>query len=182
MTTKEMLNLIKMTKSKNHEKVNPYLHYSVQDFDTYNCLKISKIFYLSLLFILRGYVVWILSVTNMRDKVAIIQWIYPDTHLFFISLLSGTLGLYVVLILSLRRPNAENWVINSWRNCRIILIGALLFDLAISYFGYFYWQLLSQSWLISQTVVVVMLIFLCIKSKKVALNLNDFPEEFSKKK
>ena len=78
-----------------------------------------------------------MSVTNMRDKVELIQWIYPDTHLFFISLLSGTLGLYVLLILSLRRPNAGAWVVFSWRYCRIILISALLFDLAVSYFGFF---------------------------------------------
>ena len=142
-----------MTETKRHKKSNPYLYYSVQDFDIYNCLKISKIFYLSLLFILRGYVIWIMSVTNMRDKVAIIQWIYPDTQLFFISLLSGTLGLYVVLVLSLRRPNAANWVVNSWPYCRIILISALFFDLAVSYLGYFYWQLLSESWLITQTLV-----------------------------
>jgi len=167
-----------MTERQVNKKNNPYLHYSVQDFDRYNCLKISNIFYLSLLFVLRGYVIWIMSVTNMRDKVAIIQWIYPDTHLFFISLLSGTLGLYVLLILSLRRPNAESWVVNSWRYCRIILISALFFDLAVSYFGYFYWQLLSESWLISQTLVVVILTFLCFKSKKVSLNLNDFPEDF----
>jgi hypothetical protein len=170
-----------MTESKLNQKLNPYRHYSVQDFDTYNCLKISKIFYLSLLFVLRGYLVWIMSITNMRDKVAIIQWVYPDTHLFFISLFSGTLGLYVVLILSLRRPNAKSWVINSWRNCRMILIISLFFDLAVSYFGYFYWQLLSESWLISQTLIVLILTFLCLKSKKTALNLNEFPEAFSKK-
>jgi hypothetical protein len=161
-----------------NKKINPYTKYSVQDFDIYNCLKISKILYISLLFILRGYVVWIMSVTNMRDKVEIIQWIYPDTHLFFISLLSGTLGLYVVLILSLRRPNAAQWVINSWRYCRVILICALFFDLTISYIGYFYWQLLSESWVISQTFVVAVLTFLCFKSKKVGLNLADFPKEF----
>jgi hypothetical protein len=56
-----------------------YKKYTVEYFDSYDCLKLSKPFYLVLLFVLRGYIVWLMSVTNMRDKVGIIQWIYPDT-------------------------------------------------------------------------------------------------------
>ena len=161
--------------------MNEYRSYNVQDFDKDNCLKISKIFYITLIFVLRGYLVWLMSVTNMRDRVVIIEWIYPETSLFFISLISGAAGLFVVAILLLRRPNAAIWVKKLWPYCRLLLISALFFDLLINAVAYFYWQYLSLSWLIIQTVIVISLTLLCFKSKKLTLNLKEFPEQLADK-
>jgi hypothetical protein len=158
-----------------------YAHYSVQDFDKFDCLKISKWVYLSLLFILRGYVVWLMSVTNMKDRVGIIQWIYPDTSLFYLSLGSGALGLFIVLVLSLRRPSAKAWVQKCWRRGKVILTFALLFDLVICLIGFFYWHLLSLTWLISQAVIVGGLIIMLNISKTFAINLSEFPEKLPQK-
>lgn len=156
--------------------MNTYNNYSVEDFDSFNCLKISKSIYIVLLFVLRGYIVWLISVTNMRDRVGIIQWIYPETSLFFISLLSGTIGLFVLLLLSFRRPDAAKWVQSSWPYCRILMVVALLFDLLVSFIGYFYWQLLSPTWLVTQFVIVGCLILICFKSKRLNINLKEFPQ------
>ncbi len=158
-----------------------YQHYSVEDFDNFDCLKLSKIFYLVLLFVLRGYIIWLMSVTNMRDRVGIIQWLYPDTSLFYLSLISGAVGLFVVLIISLRRPDAALWVKNSWRYCRAFMIGALLFDFFINLIGFFYWQLLSMSWLISQAVIIFVLIYISFNSKRIKINLAEFPQKLPEK-
>ena len=99
-----------------------YQEYSLEDFDKFDCLKLSKRFYLVLLFVLRGYLVWLMSVTNMKDRVATMQWIYPETNLFFLSLVSGILGLFVVVIISLRRPNSANWVKVIWPYSRSMLV------------------------------------------------------------
>ena len=112
----------------------------------------------------------------MRDRVAIIQTIYPDTSLFFLSLVSGSLGLIVVVLLSLRRPDAANWVKKLWPYCRHFLVLALIFDLVVSLIAYVYWQLLSINWLVIQTSVVTSLIVLCFKSKSLSINLREFPE------
>ena len=165
--------------SKIHRK--KYQHYSVEDFDSYDCLKLSKRFYLVLLFILRGYIVWLMSVTNMRDRVSIISWIYPETSLFYLSLVSGAIGLFVVLIISLRRPDAANWVQVSWKKCRIILITALIFDLLTHAIGYFYWQLLSLEWLIMQVIISLLLMFLCYNSERFKINLEEFPQKIPEK-
>jgi len=157
-----------------------YRQYSVEDFDSYDCLKLSKRFYLVLLFVLRGYIVWLMSVTNMRDRVSIISWIYPETSLFYLSLISGAIGLFVVLIISLRRPEAANWVQNSWRHCRKILITALLFDLLTHAVGYFYWQLLSLEWLIMQVALSTSLALLCYNSERFRINLEEFPQKLPK--
>ena len=157
------------------QKKNDYKNYSVEDFDKYNCVKISMSIYLVLIFVLRGYLVWIMSVTNMRDRLAIIEFIYPETSLFFLSLFSGALGLVIVVLLSLRRPNAALWVQKLWPYCRRIMVTALVFDLVISIIAYSYWQLLSMTWLLIQVSIVTSLIFLCFKSQSLSLNLREFP-------
>lgn len=162
-------------------KQNKYQQYSVEDFDNFDCLKLSKRFYFVLLFILRGYIVWLMSVTNMRDRVSTISWIYPETSLFYLSLVSGAIGLFVVLIISLRRPEAANWVQTSWLHSRKILITALLFDLLTHAIGYFFWQLLSVEWLIMQTVISIGLVFLCYNSERLKINLAEFPQKLPEK-
>lgn len=155
---------------------NRYQEYSINDFDKFDCLKLSKRFYLVLLFVLRGYLVWLISVTNMKDRVATMQWIYPETSLFFLSLISGGIGLFVVLIISLRRPDAPLWVIKVWPHCRTLMVVALLFDLIINSLGFFYWQLTSITWLIGQAIIVVALIAYCYSSKRMHINLIEFPQ------
>lgn len=158
-------------------KPNDYKNYSVNDFDKYNCLKISVSVYLVLLFVLRGYIIWIMSVTNMRDRVSIIQFIYPDTSMFFLSLISGALGLVVVVLISFRRPNASAWVKLLWPYCRHLLIIALVFDLVINIVAYTYWQLMTMQWLIIQASIVVVLTLIAVRSKALTINLREFPEE-----
>ncbi len=165
--------------SKTHQK--KYQHYSVEDFDNYDCLKLSKRLYIVLIFILRGYLVWLMSVTNMRDRISIISWIYPETSLFYLSLVSGGIGLFVVLIISLRRPEAANWVQKSWKNCRTILMTALLFDLLTHVIGYLYWQLFSLEWIIIQSIISILLMYLCYTSERFKINLEEFPQKMPEK-
>ena len=85
--------------AKNYAKFLP------KHFDSFDCLKLAPGIYAILLLVLRAYIIWIMSVTNMRDNVGFIQWVYPQTALFYLNLASGVIGLFVVLILSLRRPS-----------------------------------------------------------------------------
>lgn len=158
-----------------------YQEYSIEDFDKFDCLKLSKRFYLVLLFVLRGYLVWLMSVTNMKDRVATMQWIYPETNLFFLSLASGVIGLFVVVIISLRRPNSANWVKVIWPYCRTMLVMALIFDFSINLIGFFYWQLTSMLWLVCQGLIVSALIALCFTSKRMQINLIEFPQALPEK-
>jgi hypothetical protein len=158
-----------------------YQEYSIEDFDKFDCLKLSKRFYLVLFFVLRGYIVWLMSVTNMKDRVATMQWIYPETNLFFLSLMSGIIGLGVVFIISLRRPSSAGWVKIIWPHCRVMLVVALIFDFIINLIGFFYWQLTSLGWLTCQGLVVFSLITLCFTSKRMDINLIEFPQALPEK-
>ncbi len=160
---------------------NAYQNYSIGDFDSFDCLKLSKAFYLVLLFVLRGYLVWLISVTNMRDRVGLMQWIYPQTDLFILSLVSGTLGLLVLLVISLRRPEAPMWVQRIWPHSRWLLITALLFDLVVNAIAILYWQLLPLSWLAWQAMAITLLIIMCFKSDRMNINLTEFPQKLPEK-
>jgi len=117
----------------------------------------------------------------MRDRVSIISWIYPETSLFYLSLISGAIGLFVVLIISLRRPGAARWVQLSWQHCRTILTIALLFDLLTHVIAYFFWQLFSLEWIIMQTIISIALISLCYTSERFKINLEEFPQQMPEK-
>jgi len=154
-----------------------YAEYSIEDFDKFDCLKMSKGVYILLIFVLRGYLVWLMSVVNMKDRVATLELLYPDTSLFYLSLFSGVLGLFVVLLLSLRRPDAANWVKVCWRHCRAILFTALLFDLGINFIGYFYFQLVPINFLVIQVIIVSGFMIYCYKSHRFSINLREFPDK-----
>lgn len=158
-----------------------YAEYSIEDFDKFDCLKLSKGFYLLLIFVLRGYIVWIMSLTNRQDSSSIMGFFFPDPSLFYLSLSSGFLGLFVVLIMSLRRPDAAKWVKFCWRYCRVILIITLVFDLFVSFVGCFYLDLLSQIWLLSQTLIVSLFVLFCYKSHRFNINLKEFPDKLPEK-
>lgn len=156
-----------------------YANYSVNDFDRFDCLRLSKIFYLLLTFVLRGYLVWIMSVTNMQDRAAIVQSLYPEPPLFYLSLLSGVFGLFLVLLMSLRKPGAANWVKVCWSYSRTIAVFALVFDLAINAIAYWFWQMQSLHWLFMQFIIVCLLITFCFTNQRYQINLTEFPETLS---
>jgi len=154
-----------------------YADYSIGDFDKFDCLKLSKGIYLLLLFVLRGYIIWLVSVTNMQDRVSTIQMMFPETSMFYLSLLSGAIGLFMLLIIALRKPEAPRWVKACWRHSRTFLVIALCFDLLISFIGCFYWQIISLNLLLSYVVVAAIFIGFLFKSQKVRLNISEFPEK-----
>jgi len=158
-----------------------YANFLPKHFDPFDCLKLAPGIYVILLFILRAYIIWIMSVTNMRDHIGIIQWIYPQTALFYLNLVSGVIGLFVVLILSLRRPEAQAWVRICWKKCKTLLIVALVFDLLIGVLGYFIWQLQSLSWLLVHCSMVISAIVYILRSKRFTINIAEFPETLPEK-
>lgn len=154
-----------------------FAQYMPNDFDQFDCVKLSKYFYLLLVFILRGYLVWIMSVTNFNDRVGIIEWVYPDPLLFYTSLLSGIIGIFVLFIMSLRRPDASPWVKKCWRNIREFLAVALCFDWVINLGAYFYDILYEVPVIIAHGVFVVLALMILYSNKRLQINIEEFPEK-----
>ncbi|MDO7084514.1 DUF2919 family protein [Pseudocolwellia sp. AS88] len=157
-----------------------YSNYSLKDFNQFDCLKLSIGIYAILAFVTRGYIVWIMSISNMNNQTDTIEMIFPDPKMFYLSLVSGALGLFVFLIISLRRPNAALWIKFCWQHIRKFLLCALVVDLTVSVIGYFYLSLLSYTWLLIQIVITLVLVVFLYTNKKVKLNIKEFPEEIEK--
>lgn len=155
---------------------NPYAHYSVNDFDTFDCLKMSISFYCLLIFVLRGYVVWLMSVANLQDKTLFINWFFPAPQTFYMSLLSGVLGLFVGGLFILRKPNAKPWVKKLWPYARVILMIAIYFDLTVSFIAYYLNYITAVHWVVGHTIVVILGSWACYKNKRLTLNLREFPQ------
>ena len=158
-----------------------FKNYSVNDFDKFDCVRLSKTFYLALVFLLRGYVVWLMSVTNFKNTTGIIQTIYPDPTLFYLNLVSGCLGLFVLLMMSLRRPEAAPWVKKCWPHTLTIILIALAIDAAIVAIGYSVFQLTTFSGMLIQVIGSVACGIICLFSKRLKINLQEFPEPLPEK-
>ncbi|WP_345530678.1 DUF2919 family protein [Thalassotalea piscium] len=154
-----------------------FAHYLPSDFDQFDCVKLSKIFYLLLLIILRGYIVWIMSITNFKDRVSVIEWVYPEPILFYTSLISGIIGLFVLLIISLRRPDAPNWIKKCWYNIRHFFAVALCFDWLVNLAAYFYDILYALPLIIIYGVFVVIALIVLYSNTRIKINVEEFPEK-----
>jgi len=158
-----------------------YKHLTPKDFDKFDCVKLSKWYFIALLFLLRGYLIWVLSVSNMQDTASVITVIYPQPAIFYVHLVAGFPAIFLLILMSLRRPDAANWVQQLWPRSRQILIGLLLFDLVFSLIGY--WYIDEFNWLVtlSQILFTSLLIVQVKSSERIAINLSEFPEPVPEK-
>lgn len=156
--------------------VNKYAQYTTSDFDNFDCLKLSKGIWLLILFVLRAYLIWLMSVTNMNDRISVIQWIYPNPSFFYLSLFSGVFAFWAVILICLRRPNASQWVRRQWEMIRWILLFSLIFDFSINFFSYFYWQFHSPIGLIANGCIILLFTWYLFTSNRVKINIGEFPE------
>ena len=158
-----------------------YSNLTPKDFDRYDCVKLSKGIFVTLLFILRGYVTWIVSVTNMQDRTSTIAFFYPNPKLFYLSLASGAIGLIVAFVLIMRRPDAAGWVKWSCKYLRQILVVALIFDLIVNLAAYYWWDMQSVMWLVVNTAIVCLASWFLFTSERVKINVEEFPETLPEK-
>lgn len=149
-----------------------------QNFDKYNCVKIPWGFYLILAFIMRAYAVWVMSVTNMRDHVSFLQWVYPQQSLFYFSLFSGCIGWVIIFILAMRKPDSGKHLRWCWQKGRELIVFALAFDLFVSCFAFIYFGLLSVNLLLAQGIISAVCLGYLFTNKHMKIVFDEFPEEF----
>lgn len=162
--------------------MHPLAQYSINDFDKHNCLKLFWGFYLLLAFLLRGYVIGVLSLSNLRDKLSLIQWFYPESSLFYLSLLSGIPALMLLLLMFSRKPEASDWIKNLWPKFLLLCSFVFIIDLSF-YWGLFLFEEQGQlKWLIGQSILGLLIIALCKFSTRATINLSEFPETITVQK
>ena len=74
------------------------------------------------LFLLRPYLILIFSFANMRDRMALIELLYPDRLMMSLGAFAGIPAALLIYAWSRREPNASDFVKNLWRKGRGLLI------------------------------------------------------------
>ncbi|TLU67491.1 DUF2919 domain-containing protein [Thalassotalea litorea] len=161
--------------------VHPYAKYSLKDFDRNQCLKLSWWFYLVMIYLNRAYLVGLLSVVNMRDKLQFIQMIYPQPETFYVALVVSIPSLLFVYVVFFRKPDASRLVHYLWPNMIwlafvILVIEALLFSVYS-----IIWQGNISAEVYLQWFIALIVIACGMWLPRVRLNLAEFPEQVEEK-
>jgi hypothetical protein len=88
-------------------------------------------FYLALAFLMRGYLMWIISLTFADDRSLLLSLLYPSVKGFFVSLIIGAVGLGCFVLFSLKRFAATRLYQTLWRQQWLLIGVALTVDLAV---------------------------------------------------
>lgn len=99
-----------------------------QDFDFDGKVKIPLGYYCVLLYLLRAYALWVVSLTYRDDPTLILSLIYNDSRSFFYSLMIGIPAIFTFTLFSLKSQKEKPWFINLWNKQRNVLMLALALD------------------------------------------------------
>lgn len=95
---------------------------------------------LVLLFLLRGYAAWIVSLTFSDDRSKLLGFFYNTPEQFGLALLVGLPALVVLALSVMMRPKCAGWLLSCWRQVQVLLIVAWLLD------GVLLISLVAQNW------------------------------------
>lgn len=156
--------------------MHPLANYTIKDFDKYNCVKLSFSYYLILLYLLRGYAIGMASLANLKDKLSLIQWFYPDSSMFYLSLLFSVPNLILLYVVIARKPDSPQWLKVLWQKVLPFSVLLVSIDLLIYWGQYLLVTQGSLHRLLIQTAVAVSILLYCTLSARAKLNRLEFPE------
>jgi hypothetical protein len=153
-----------------------YRHFSVNDFDRYDCLKLPWFLYLLLAYLMRAYLGFLFSVSNLTDKTAILGWLFPDPRLFYLSLYSGIPAVIMAVVIALRHPGSGAWVRLGWRHFRKLALLALVIDALMVLLEYWHFRYIGLAQMLWQTGFVLTGTGYLFFSTRLQLALSEFPQ------
>lgn len=115
--------------------------------------------YLTLAYLLKGYVIWVMSLSYRQDPAALLNIFYPNRQDFYDTLIVGIPAIICAIIFSVRRVNMPKIIEWSWFKIRWFLIASTLIQLGLSFWkgnvswynlqhaSTHYWELLDFSFL-----------------------------------
>lgn len=102
-----------------------------QDFDFEGKVKVPVGFYLVMLYLLRGYITWVISLTYRDDPSLLLSLVYSESHFFYLSMLVGFPAVFVQTLFALKKQNQKAWYKSLWGKTYWLLAVALLVDISL---------------------------------------------------
>ena len=153
-------------------------HYSIADYDKHLSLKVNGVMWLIILFLLRPYVIGVMSIANRADQMQLINMIYSNHLSMSLSAFAGIPVLLVVYAWARRLPDASSFVRRTWGKGATLLAASAALNAAIVF---------SPLWLgtarkISvygwgQLFICVVILFTLFSSKYIKDCFADFPAD-----
>ncbi|MCF2860353.1 DUF2919 domain-containing protein [Pseudoalteromonas sp. SMS1] len=148
--------------------------------DKYGVYRTPLGFNLTLIVLLRPFLIWLMSALTWRPDLDIMSLFFPVKHHFFIAIGIATIALLPALVFSMRRPTSAVrwgtiWVYMRWPLviCAMLDLGWLLMQAANSHYQFSFY-------LASQIVLVSWVILYLINSRYLTCFFSDWPEPEAK--
>ena len=153
-------------------------HHSISSYDKNLCLKPNFDIWLILLFILRPYLVLVLSVVNRKDRFGLIELVYPDRLAMSIGALAGVPAAFLVYAWIKRKPGASRFVRNVWGKGRMLLAVSALLGACGAFVPFWLGTvhaILPGDWL--QFAISLLIVVVVYKSIYIRDCFDDFPSD-----
>lgn len=144
--------------------------------DKHGCYRTPLGFILTLIILLRSYVIWLLAAISRKPELDLVSLMYQKKHDFFLALGIGAIALLPTLIYFLRRPQYQHTGLKKlWRVSRYLLLLAVLVD-----GGYMLLQAADHYYRFSfylaiQLVLVAWCGLYLLTSRYLSVYFNDWP-------
>ncbi len=152
--------------------------YPVSCYGKHLCLVPDFNMWLIFLFLVRPYVVLVMSFANRNDRMELINLLYTDKVMMSLGAIAGIPAAFVVYAWMKREPNASDFVKNIWHRGRILLAISAVFNAGLAFapmvirgvhhFGFHGW------WQLIGSLVVLGMV---LKSEYIKDCFLDFPQK-----
>ncbi len=156
--------------------------YGPEYWDKYGVYRAPIAFNLSLLVLLRPFLIWVLVAVSRQPELDLMSIFYHSKHDFFIAMGIASGALISAVVYSFRRPSSSPKIATLWRFMRYPMVltacldlGWLLWKAQLSYYQF-------SGFIAVQLVMVAWVILYLLKSQYLAYFFNDWPEHEPPKK
>lgn len=153
-------------------------HYPISSYDKYLCLKPDVTMWLILLFLLKPYLVLVLSITNLKDKSGLINMVYPDHLAMSLGALASVPVTLIIYAWSKRKPGASPFVRSIWAKGRSLLIISAVLNAGVIFIPLWVekWRTLSNAeWV--HFGIAILIAFMVYTTPYIRDCFNDFPKD-----
>jgi len=152
--------------------------YPISSYNKYICLKANGLMITVGLYLLKPYILALVSLTNRKDRTAIIDLFYPDKINVSFEAAASIPFLFLVYALTRRSPSASQIVQKIWRNGKQLIMATAFLQLCVTSAPL--WLLVDNKMtLISWAQLSIYLLILVITPLSTYMKdcFSDFPEE-----
>ncbi len=151
--------------------------YPFSAYDKYLCLKPDVSIWLILAFLLRPYVVVLLSIANRKDAAGLINLVYSDRIAMILAAIAAIPAIFVVYAFIKRVPDAPDKVRWIWQYGRELLLVASFLNVLVVFLPLltgFAREISTVGW--AQFGISVYIIYYLFTERKVRDTFADFPQ------